>query len=440
MYARVEMLLGIISLTVGLLALMVVFPESWWTDRRFSMPRRWEFSREVMLVGLDERYAERYGYGPTSPGYLASVVRASLAFNPSAIALDFRLGEPEAAETGMDSLAAAVREAHERGVPVLIPTVLATWQGNTVVARVPPAGLAGRVMMGFVEWDMLPAPRDFPLARQVGEGCYVLSLPAAAVAAHRRRVTPAAPACLGPGTVTEAALQRVLRDLGRSPDPRRHVPLYFAGPVHQTREMVFQSSEHILQDAAGRAIPAGMEGKLVLIAALYPHPEGEDEIGTPFGPERGGLFHLYAIDTLLRRDPLPRYVGRPGTILLAVLMFAGVFAVWRRGPAQGWVVSVITLVSYIALGFLLFPLSGLMLPIAAPLCAGLFATALGFIVYGEEGEPAQEPPASASAPPPVPPAGVDAVPKPAAPAPFRASRRLRRSGLLLMLTRTRRRS
>jgi hypothetical protein len=126
-----------------------------------------------------------------------------------------------------------------------------------------------------------------------------------------------------------------------------------------------------------------MLNKLVLIAALYPHPDGQDAVSTPFGPARGGLVHLYAIDTLLR-DRVPVHVGRLVTLLIAVLLAGTIYVVWQRWQSRAWLVSVTALIGYVALGFVLFPFAGVLLPISGPLWAGLFAVAVGFIVYGEE--------------------------------------------------------
>jgi CHASE2 domain-containing sensor protein len=390
MYARIEMLLGALSLTAGFLALMYLFPEEWWTDRRFNMPRRSAFSSEVMLVGLDERYAERYGYGPTSPHYLASVVRASLAYDPTVIALDFRFSEAESAAPGMDSLAAAVLAAKARGIPVVIPTVLATWQGNTEVVRSPPRELEGHVLGGFIGWDMpggrtsgLSEARVFPAAEALSPPCHALSLPAAAVAAHRRAISLSTPGCLGLGTVHDSTLQRLRQRVRRRVRDPRSVPLYFAGSVHHTRDLAFYSSERLREDAAVGTVSPSMLNKLVLIAALYPHPDGQDAVSTPFGPARGGLVHLYAIDTLLR-DRVPVHVGRLVTLLIAALLAGTIYVVWQRWQARAWLVSVSALIGYVALGFVLFPAADVLLPISGPLWAGLFAAAVGFIVYGEE--------------------------------------------------------
>lgn len=452
-YTRVEVLLGIISLVVGLLALLYLFPERWWTDQRFAIPQRWAFSEEVMLVGLDERYAERFGDGPTSTGYLAAVVRGSLRFEPTAIALDFRINEAESGSPGMDSLAAAVREAGARGIPVVIPTRLATWQANTEVVRRPPAELVGQVVGGYVGWVMpsggpgsLPAPRDFPVATRLTPSCHALSLPVAAVAAHRRLLSPGGE-CFGFGTLADTALRRILPGVGiRDGQMRR--PLYFAGPVRRTPRMRFYSSEHLIEDAATGSIDDGSRKRLILVAALYPHPSGEDAVSTPFGPERGGLIHLYAIDTLLR-DGLPRRGGAVLTAFLSLLAFCGILAGWHRRALRACLPGLLVLVAYVLFAFVLFGGTTFLLPIALPVWAGLAATALGFIAYGE---PPPDPPNAGDprpddSPPPV--AQLVPIPAPAATEPALAAPRGRsRSGLaivgafwavLLLLSRRKRR-
>jgi CHASE2 domain-containing sensor protein len=436
MYTRVEVLLGIISLTVGLLALIYLFPERWWTDRRFNMPRHWAFSHEVMLVGLDERYAERHGSGPTSSAYLAAVVRASLRYRPTAIALDFRLSEAEQGAAGMDSLAAAVREANARGVPVIVPAVLATWQGNTEVVRTPPRELAGRVVGGYVGWDMegdgpggRPAPRDFPAARRLSQTCYALSFPLAAVAAHRGELASPAGECLGLGTVPDTAVARILPRAGVRPRLMHATPIYFAGPVRRTRDLLFYSSERLLQDAAQGAISETYRGKLVLVAALYPSAQGQDLVVTPFGSDRGGLIHLYAMDTLLR-DGLLRRGGPLLTLILSLAVFLAVGRAWRRWGLRAWMVTVATLVFYIITAFVVFGLSTFLLPVAWPVWSGVLATALGFIVYGQPAPP--EPPPAPPHPREGEPAAIPTVDVAARPAARRVRAPRPISGIVIL--------
>jgi CHASE2 domain-containing sensor protein len=408
-HARLEALLGALSLLVGLLVLARQFPESWWTDARYAIRQDGDFADEVVLVGLDERYVERYGHAASTPiSYLTRLVRVAAAQGPATVALDFKVGPAEAKATGFDDFVAAVQDAQRRGVTVVLPTLLARRNGNDVVVRQPPPALAD-TEGGFVNWSEVAESggpgilqaRDFPVAARLTGNCHMLSFPVSAVASHRRLLPATSARCWGVGTLDNAAIEQVLAGVGvRRPPPRR-IALDFIGSVAESSGLTYLSSEEILTPSARSIALAGqLRNKLVLIAAVSPAPDQTDMAMTPYGEVRGGIVHLYAIDTLLR-DAAPLRAAPILVLVIAAAVFVAVLGAWRRCGMSALPLTIVGLGTYVLLGFLLFP-ANLLLPIGWPLWAGLSAAALGFVSYGGIGIPEPDSTAAPTSPsPPV---------------------------------------
>lgn len=383
LHDRLEFLLGAISLVAGLAILAELFPETWWEDKRFAYSTA-AISDEIVLVGVDESYAERHGYNTDVPvAHLAAVMRAVTEYEPTAIALDFRLGPEEARDTAFRHLVASVSAAMERGIPVVIPTVSMQWAGQTEQARPLPSELAG-VDAGIVKWsvpgDSPPYRlRSFPATVPLSENCHLLSFPLAAAAAHRRLLSGPAP-CMGPGTLEDTSAVRILQRLGLSGVVGADIPIDYVGPVSGTPFSYFSSQDLI--DQVSQGINLGQRrNRLYLVAGVFPDPTGKDVANTPFGVMRGGIVHLHAIDTLLRR-PFLRLNGSGAAFIVSVAMFAGLLAAWKRWGLKAAFPAFGVLAAFVFSAFLVFTTLNVLIPIAWPLWAGSLATAIGFLVYG----------------------------------------------------------
>lgn len=408
---RLELLLGSLGLLVGFLGLVHLFGERWWTERRFALQGERPFSDSLVVIGLDEEYAERYGYPELVPlPYLAAVVRAAASLEPSAIALDFRLMRDDTARAGFAELAAAVGAARARGIGVVLPVQAATWAGTSRIVLQPPPEL-GEVAAGFGVPVVAeqpgggdPAARRFDTLVEVGQPCEAVAFAVAAVAAHRGWWPGSAQSCLGPGTLTDTAARRLLREMGVPGGGRRPVPIDYAGAVSRTRHLRYLPSEGALHGALPpRELIAG---RLVLIAAVYPDRQGAAGYRTPTGETvPAEIVHLHQIDTLLRRAFPWSGAGALGWAL-APFFALGTAAAWRRLGARALALTAAVAAGLVIAGFLLFTEAGLLVPIASPLYATLLGGAAGFILYGRAGDDvirhAVGPPAPAPSPDPAP--------------------------------------
>lgn len=402
---RIELLVGTIGLLAGFLGLTYVFGEEWWRDRRFALHSDRPFSDSLVVVGVDETYVEWQGNPEPVPlSYLAAVVRAATALEPSALALDVAVSAADSARPGFGELAGAVRAARAAGIAVVLPTRLATRAGDTrIVLRPPPS--FGEVGAGFAEPAALrpsdetgAVARSFPALAEVARNCQALAFAVAAVAAHRRLAGTTVP-CDGPGTLPDTAARHLLEALGVPGGGVRPVPLDYAGSVTRTSRLRYFPSDDLFDSTAvPRALTAG---RMVLVVPLHAGRAEARVFRTPVGESvPTELVHLHAIDTLLRRS-FPRRAASVAGWVLASLLFVGTLVAWRRRASRVLLLTAATAVGVVSAGLLLFSATQLMVPIAPPLYAVLAGAVLGFILYGRLGDDAAHvdvPPASASAP------------------------------------------
>lgn len=399
--ARLPMIVGLLTLFSIPLTVSVAFPEPWWVAQRMALRSEpavaVPFSDEVVLVGLDERYAERYDYPErTSKAYLARVVGALARRRPTCIVLDFRFGASDVGTPEFEAFRAAARTAADSlGVPIVYPALLGRPGGAVDVVLEPPAALAGTGYSGTVS---LIAPtagtglaaaappdlREAPLLTPVGGGRFAVSLPLVAVALQRdRSLLPSGPA-IQSVLPDSAAADRLLSGLGLDPLARlRPLPVDFAAPPAARFGLAYLSSETLLDDrrpAAALADP--IEGRIAIVAQTAASPDGSDVVGTPFGVLRGGLSHVYTVDTLLRG-------GRQASTspllaaVLALLVFCLVSGAWFARFSLALALSLAIGFVYVGAGYLAFAASGALVPMAWPLDAGLFAAMLGFLLHPE---------------------------------------------------------
>ena len=381
---RLEILLGIASLVAGLFLLNSRFPESWWTDRRFvSSPK--PFAPEAMLVGIDEKYSENHQEGGISPAYLAQILSALAELKPTAVAVDFRFGVSEMSYPGADSLLAALRKLRTNGVSTIFPTWTAEWAGRNEIARVPVTdaphltGISGwRVPSQTNSTPVLI--RSFPPAEQLSNGCWVMSLPLVSVAAHHKLVElQSTHPCGAHGIVSRNTLDNILERFSIS-NPTKQISIHFSGPLHTTKKLHYYSSEDLIKDISRGISLETYSGKLVLVASLMPDPTGVDQIHTPFGIERGGALHYYAIDTLLNGRTVSSVSHKLGLgIALAIFLFSACVWKWLPGWLAPLIADAVSWIVYVVGTFEVYNQSNLLLPISTPLWAGFVGAIVGFL-------------------------------------------------------------
>ena len=414
---RISVVLGLVTLFGLPVAVGIAFPESWWTERRIGLRAdpalAVPFSDEVLLVGLDERYDERYDHpATTSKAYLARVVRALARHRPTCIALDFRFGPSDEGRPGFDAFVAAARSAADSlGVPLVYPALLGRPGGEVDVVLERPASLTGTGYSGYVSVDApslgpgsaaaAPVFRDVPLLTSLSGGRFAVSFPLVAVALQRDRSLLPRGRAVPYVLPDSAAADRLLAGLGLGglSGSRRPPLVDYAGPPSARFGLAYLSSEDLLRERVGPGTPPGdaIAGRIVIVAKTTASPDGSDVVRTPFGVLRGGTSHLYAVDTLLRGGGL----GRPplaATVLLTALVFGLVAAIWTRGLVSALVLSLFAGFVYVAGCFLAFTTAGVLVPMAAPIDAGIVAALLGFVF----GSTSEQRTTGTSAPPPTP--------------------------------------
>lgn len=428
---RLEIALGVFAF-IGLFAsLALIAPESWWVDQRFAAREGQPLADDLVLVGLDETYAEQFGYPTTTPkAYLARLVDALVPYGPSTIAFDVLVGPAEPDSLGLAAFVRAVAEAERRGVRIVLPARIGGYGASRVtghglrVVVTPPPPLDTLTHSGYVDFQVTlepdnlplqgllspaPAVRELPLLARLdlqrpGDARNIAaSFPLVAVVAHRGWLPSRAAA---PATLSDAEASAVIDSLRLRIGPafvgEQLAPINYATPATQVSDQVrYFAASDVLTPYEGEL--AQVRNRLVLIAAVFPSPDGADVARTPFGNVRGGIVHLYAMDTLLR-GRYPRALGSFFTLLLAGFVFFGVLLGWRWAvvPALGW--SALVLFLYVIMGFSLFEQQDLLLPMAWPVWAGLLATALGFVFHRHLRSRKKVRPPSVSLPvhPPVP--------------------------------------
>jgi CHASE2 domain-containing sensor protein len=391
---RANALFMMMGICGSFIALATIFPEGWWQDRRFASVGGGSFSEEVVLIALDDHFAERYDRpDPTPRDYLARILGAAAGLNPSVIAFDFRLGPSAEADTSFAQFRQAAREAAQRGIVVVLPSA-ASWPDPEIVLT-PPASLNGIVASGLVSAQSdrfgasgAPELRTLTPLQKMVDGRLATSFALAAVAAHRCGEAPRtvpSPRGVMPAVAEDEAGRLLdcagLRHAAASPARRgtRPVLLDYAGPPRRTGGLAVYSSETFLEGVEGGHFdPSWIEGRLVVVASTF--EANYDLVETPFGTARGGWYHLYAIDTLLR-DAVRGDRMRPVALGLALLFFTTIILAWLGPGWRALLVSASLLGGYVIVAFLWYGASGAMLPVAFPLYAGLFAATLGFLFH-----------------------------------------------------------
>ncbi|MEL6612149.1 MAG: CHASE2 domain-containing protein, partial [Bacteroidota bacterium] len=194
-------------------SLLLLAPESWWRDQRIAARDGTPLSDELMLVGLDAAYAERFGGAAAVPkAYLAQLVDALLPHEPSVIAFDVLVGPYEPDSVGLDAFRRAVERAIAQGVEVVLPARTGGFGADRTRGRwlrtlaVPPAPLDTLTRSGYVDYPVTyeggqtalqnllaynPTVRAFPLAVRLDPATplerhsVAASFPVVAVASHR---------------------------------------------------------------------------------------------------------------------------------------------------------------------------------------------------------------------------------------------------------------
>lgn len=388
---RFSNLLDIVGLAGLFVALALAVPESKWEEARFT--ESGHFAEDLVLIGLDEGYAERFGYdGPLSSAHLAEVIDALVPLRPSTIALDALVGGPGSDPAHEVTLVRALARAARQGIRVVLPIRTggygarrASGRDLRVVAR-PPPPLDTLAIEGYVEYEVVrdanalesllgpPFVRDVPLLVRTRDGRLHPSFALAAAAAHR--------GFLSASDRLDATLAaELLRAFQVGGAPPVGSPYQRGGettaPLHY--EAVASRSAGTLSYFASDDLPTeGLRDRLVVIAAVYPVPDDRDTAQSPFGAVRGGVIHIYALDTLLRAA-YPMRVPGGASLLLTLGAFAFVLGTWRRSATTGALGTGAFLVGYVAIAFALFALTRLVLPVAWPVWGGLLAAAVGFL-------------------------------------------------------------
>jgi CHASE2 domain-containing sensor protein len=400
---------GLVTLLAPLLGAALAFVvyareiEDWSIKHRLRARPATPLSGELVLIGVDERVAERTPAGaPTPKLLLADLLRTVSRYRPSVVALNYRLGPVEEAEPGFARLVQAADSAAARGTALVLPAAVASRGPAGAVVYRPSPGRFPRARVGYTSLPALAPGRgaaapafarsDAPLFLRIrhlrsldGTDELAPSFALVAVAAHRRLLR----AEDGREALTPAAAARVTRGLGAAPRgvgdtaavarAKRPRLLGYSAPVPVPGAGVsyYAADDFLAEAAAGAIPPEWLRNRLVVIAAVSVRGDEADVVETPFGPARGGVVLLHAMDDLLRgvRVVQPAW---PWVLLLSAAAFGTMLALWRRSAAAGVAVGSMTGAAYALLAFLLAQWH-VLLPLAWPAGAGLLAAVLGFI-------------------------------------------------------------
>jgi hypothetical protein len=436
-HKRVALLVSLFGLVAVFASLAVAFPESWWVDERFASRTGRYLSDDLVLVGLDEDYAERFGdAAPVRQEHLSQLLDALARYGPSTIAVDVLVKGRTADTAGFASFVAAAERASRSGVRIVLPSRIGGYGSDRRTGRdlrlltSPPHPLDTLVYSGFVDYEVVvpqsqhtlldllrpvPAIREVPLLSSLeehvrddaGNGAeppsLVGSFPFVAVAAHRRLIGRGT----DPPRITQSQALRAIRDLRLPAAARNQVALGmivrpvvidYASPATPGGSGIryYSSVDFLELDRRKEFAPGSLGGKLVVVAAVFPSRDGSDVARTPFGLVRGGVVHLHAIDTLLQ-GRYPTRLGALATVLLCVTLFGVVLKVARRSALVALIGTAGVAFAYIAVGFALFE-HGIWLPLAWPIWASLLAGGVGATMPRPPLNPRQGPPTATAAP------------------------------------------
>ena len=387
--ARLSAVIRITSLASLLAALAVALPESRWEEWRFTPEGL--LSDEVVLVGLDGGYTERYGPDePVSRRHLAALIDTLSTLGPSVLAIDVHVGNPSAVPEEATLLYSAIERAARRGVRIVVPIRLGGYGANRVSGRglrvLTPPVLDTLAIQGYIDYEAErdrrplqalfapPAVRSFPVAAGVPRGPVVLSFPVAAVLAHRGLLAAG-------DTLDREKAGTLLRSLGAPIEAIALGDGEHTAPLHY--EALATPGAGGLSYFPSDDPPTtrkAIEGRLVLVAVVFPSADGLDTAQTPFGPARGGLVHAYALDTMLREvypRALPDWTTIPLAAALVVLSVIG----WLHSSAAGVGGAAAAITVYITAGFWLYAEAHLLIPMAWPVWSAVVGTAASAIFF-----------------------------------------------------------
>jgi len=395
---RLDGLLTTVAVASIALGVIAAFPESWWEAQRYVDPARTEFAADLVLVGLDESYAERVGYRvPTRLSLLADLVDSVAALKPKTLVLDVLIEGDRMDTTGFAAYERALARADADSIRIVLPIRTGGYGANRAagsdlrVVAAPSGTLDSLAIEGYVDYEVVyratsglsgvadavlgpPAVLDFPLAARLTDGTVRLSLPLAAAAVHEDSLGRD----LGQGRVPHSTAVQILESFERDPIGLGEVmaPLHYEGVAAPSRIRYVSAADLAGPDTVTPKDP--LTGALVLIAAVYPAPDGADTAETPYGRVRGGIVHLYAIDTLLRRVYPVRWSPWTG-VIVAILFGIGVFVAWRRSRRLGAAVTAVLMVSTVVIGLWAAITRQVFVPMAWPVWGVLAGAGAGFV-------------------------------------------------------------
>lgn len=365
------------ALVVALAAVLMV-RETQLLDWRFQARYIWQPERKaasnlVVIALLAEKGRDS---AVTPRDYLARLVRTIAQYQPAVIALDYDFDDEDLSDPHFAELRAAVAQAGN----VVLPCLLLPQGGQYEILSLPPAELLAVTGVGYSTL-FEEAVYELPLHMTLAEGTCLPSFALAAVAGYvqpekffpLRTAHETSDNIEADSIWTPAYWERVLArnhcpNVGKEP-----VAINYFGKV-DGYQIALQRAEEFLKEAeAGSIAPDAFANKVVLVGSAFPLPDGGDQFHTPFFEMFGVEVQANIISMLLSGDYLQR-LGWGWTIAFVLLALVVVVRSWSR-LALGRAVLVIAgyLLCYVLAGFVLFISHALVLPLALPVQAGLFA-------------------------------------------------------------------
>jgi CHASE2 domain-containing sensor protein len=358
---------------------------------------RIEAPQGMVLVALDEAFAESYGYPDVVPqAYLVRLLEQLGAYDPAVVAIDLKLIPADT----LDSTFADLRRVLDALNLVVLPSLIGEREELTLE---PPRPLRASVQSGFVTFTSAPLSRTVarsgdpvPVAEmqalaRLADGCLMPSFALVAAAVYRGHVTEADD--LSCRVMTDARAARMLADLGypgvrAGAEPAEGVRagttprlINYRGSTRQGAWLPVESAEVIVR---GESEASLFKDRLVLVGATYPERDHRDTFSTPFGLVRGVEVHAAILQQLLTRAHLGAWQGgwRSALVVAGLLALVGAAAWWGRLSYAGLLaVAVLVLLRYLALAWLVFSLDHRLLPLAGPVWWMLFAVLVSYAGY-----------------------------------------------------------
>lgn len=390
---RLGNLVSIIKFIGVFIVLMVAFPESTWEEIRYT--ERGQFNEDLILIGLDDRYAVRFSYeDPISRKYLAGIIDTLIPLGPSTIAIDILVEVPGIDSAEVDTLIQALTRAARQGINIVLPIRMGGYGAHFesgrdlhIIAK-PPPPLDSLAIEGFVEYEVnqptdpieailgSPSVKNVPLLMRTDKNLLYPSFPLAAAAAHSGILSASdnLNVNLANKILDKFKIDsRLNTNTSYYPISKMKAPInYEAIASRYNGGLSYFDSDHLPE--------TGVQGRLVVIAAVYTMPDGSDTAKSPFGNVRGGIIHLHAIDTLLGAKYPFRFKWWL-TALLTIIISRLIYVRWKRSIVISSIWTIILLSVYILTAFMLFSCTHIFLPIAWPVYGGLFFASMGFIFF-----------------------------------------------------------